>query len=65
MVHLHNKSDFKWAELYAAQVPVNCILLLQPEWSREKQLLPQIIDYVKNNPKWRVSLQTHKYMGID
>ncbi len=62
---VYNKHDFKWAELYAAQVPKSCVLLLQPEWSREKEMLPLIIDYVKNNPQWRVSLQTHKYMDIE
>ncbi len=62
---VYNKHDFKWAELYAAQVPANCVLILQPEWSREKEMLPLIIEYVKQNPQWRVSLQTHKYMGIE
>ena len=61
---VYNKHDFAWAETYAAQVNPNCVLLLQPEWSREKTMLPLIIDYVKNNPQWRVSLQTHKYMDI-
>ena len=63
-VIVFNQHDFKWAELYAAQVQADCILLLQPEWSREAELLPTIIDYVKQNPQWRISLQTHKYMNI-
>jgi 7-carboxy-7-deazaguanine synthase len=42
----------------------NCILLLQPEWSVQDKMLPQIIDYVKANPRWKVSLQTHKFMNI-
>lgn len=61
---VYNQHDFKWAELYAAEVPADCVLLLQPEWSREKEILPSIIDYVKANPRWRISLQTHKYMDI-
>ncbi len=63
-VIVYNKSDFAFAEKYAASVNENCILLLQPEWSRHQEMLPLIIDYVKANPKWRVSLQTHKYMDI-
>jgi 7-carboxy-7-deazaguanine synthase len=61
---VYNKHDLLWAELYAEQVGENCMLLLQPEWSREKEMLPMMIEYVKNNPKWRISLQTHKYMEI-
>ncbi|UTA66139.1 7-carboxy-7-deazaguanine synthase QueE [Emticicia sp. 21SJ11W-3] len=63
-VIVYNKSDFAFAEKYAALMNENCILLLQPEWSRHQEMLPLIIDYVKANPKWRVSLQTHKYMDI-
>lgn len=59
-----NKSDFEWAEKYAALVNENCILYLQPEWDKADQVLPLIIDYVKQNPKWKISLQTHKYLQI-
>ena len=61
---IYNKSDFNWAEDFANQVRKDCKLFLQPEWSREKEMLPQIIDYVKRNPSWEVSLQIHKYMNI-
>ncbi|MBA4853613.1 4Fe-4S cluster-binding domain-containing protein [Emticicia sp. BO119] len=63
-VIVYNKSDFAFAEKYANVVREDCILLLQPEWSKQSQMLPVIIDYVKENPKWRVSLQTHKFMDI-
>jgi 7-carboxy-7-deazaguanine synthase len=63
-VIIYNKSDFEWAEKYAALVNPTCKLFLQPEWDKTEQMLPQIIEYVKNNPKWRVSLQVHKYMNI-
>ena len=59
-----NKSDFDWAEEHAAKVNSACELFLQPEWSKEKEMLPLIIDYVKRNPRWKVSLQIHKYMNI-
>jgi 7-carboxy-7-deazaguanine synthase len=63
-VIVYNKSDFAFAEEHAARVSADCVLLLQPEWSRQDLMLPEIIEYVKDNPKWRVSLQTHKYMQI-
>ncbi|MDQ1089092.1 7-carboxy-7-deazaguanine synthase QueE [Siphonobacter sp. SORGH_AS_1065] len=63
-VIIYNKSDFEFAEEHAAKLQTDCQLLLQPEWSRHEMMLPQIIAYVKDNPKWRVSLQTHKYMNI-
>ena len=61
---LYNKSDFAWAEDFAGKVKTSCKLFLQPEWSKEKEMLPLIIDYVKKNPAWRISLQVHKYMNI-
>jgi 7-carboxy-7-deazaguanine synthase len=63
-VVVYNMSDFDWAERFACQVGKSCELYLQPEWSKEKEMLPLIIDYVKRNPKWKVSLQIHKYMNI-
>ena len=63
-VIVFNKSDFKWAEKYAETVPSTCKLYLQPEWSKHLEVLPLIIDYVKQNPRWEISLQTHKYLNI-
>ncbi|MBS1777994.1 MAG: radical SAM protein [Bacteroidetes bacterium] len=61
---VYNKSDFQWAEEHAAKVGPHCKLYLQPEWSRKDQVTPLIIDYIKNNPQWQLSLQTHKYINI-
>lgn len=61
---INHPSDFAWAEEHSAKVSTNCKLFLQPEWSKQERFLPQIIDYVKEHPKWRISLQTHKYMNI-
>jgi len=61
---VYNKTDFDWAETYAEKMPKNCKLFLQPEWSKVSQMLPLIVDYVKANPQWQISLQTHKYMNI-
>lgn len=63
-VIVFNKHDLKWAEQYAAMVGKDCVLLLQPEWGKEKEMLPLMVNYVKSNPQWRISLQTHKYMEI-
>ena len=59
-----NKSDFDWAEQHAKLVGPNCKLYLQPEWSKSKEMIPLIVDYVMNNPHWEISLQTHKYLNI-
>jgi 7-carboxy-7-deazaguanine synthase len=63
-VVVYNRHDFRWAEEHAATVGGECRLFLQPEWSRARQVMPWITDYVKRHPRWRVSLQTHKYLGI-
>jgi 7-carboxy-7-deazaguanine synthase len=61
---VYNKSDFKWAEQYEAQMNKNCKLYLQPEWSKKDEVTPLIIDYIKAHPQWQLSLQTHKYINI-
>lgn len=63
-VVIFHKSDFAWAEDFAKQVGPECKLYLQPEWSKENDILPQLIEYVKKNPRWQISLQVHKYMNI-
>jgi organic radical activating enzyme len=63
-VVVYNKSDFDWAEHYAKQVNSNCLLYLQPEWSRANEMNPLIVSYIKNHPQWALSLQTHKYLDI-
>lgn len=63
-VVIYNKSDFAWAEQWAALVSPGCRLYLQPEWSRSAQMTPLIVDYIKANPKWSFSLQLHKYIHV-
>ena len=57
-------SDFEWAETHAQKVGPDCKLFLQTEWEKQERLLPLIIEYIKRNKKWRISLQSHKYMQI-
>jgi 7-carboxy-7-deazaguanine synthase len=63
-VIIQDKSDFEWAEKYRSLVNDTCQLFLQPEWSRFEKIIPEIIEYIKADPKWRMSLQIHKYMHI-
>lgn len=63
-VVIFNKSDFDWAEKYAAQVSPGCKLYLQPEWDKSAQMTPLIIDYIKANPTWEMSIQMHKYINV-
>ncbi|MGB2225650.1 MAG: 7-carboxy-7-deazaguanine synthase QueE [Polaribacter sp.] len=63
-VIVYNKDDFRFAEEQAAHVGQNCKLFLQPEWSKSEKITPLIVDYVMKNPKWNISLQTHKFLNI-
>jgi len=63
-VIINHPSDLDWANKHAEKVLDSCHLFLQPEWSKTEKLLPLIISYVKGNLKWKISLQTHKYMNI-
>ena len=63
-VVIFNKSDFAWAEQYAAQVSPQCKLYLQPEWDKASIVTPLIIEYIKANPQWQLSLQIHKYINV-
>jgi len=63
-VVIFNKSDFEWAEKYAALVSASCKLYLQPEWEKREQVTPLIIEYIKNNPQWGMSIQMHKYINV-
>jgi organic radical activating enzyme len=63
-VVVFNKSDFDWAEKFASMVSPQCKLYLQPEWQRAGIVTPLIIDYIKMNPQWELSLQIHKYINV-
>ena len=63
-VIIFNASDFAFAEEHAARTNRHCLLFLQPEWSKRDSVMPMIVEYIKTHPKWRISLQTHKYLNI-
>jgi 7-carboxy-7-deazaguanine synthase len=59
-----HKSDFSWAESWADKASPGCRLFLQPEWEKADAMTPLIIDYIKDHPKWQLSLQIHKYINV-
>ena len=61
---IFNKHDFEWAECYATKVNSSCKLYLQPEWDKAAIVTPMIIEYIKSNPQWELSLQIHKYINV-
>ncbi|MCF6351183.1 MAG: 7-carboxy-7-deazaguanine synthase QueE [Flavobacteriaceae bacterium] len=63
-VIIYNMNDFKFAESQSKKVNADCKLFLQPEWSKKDKIIPLIINFVMDNPKWKISLQTHKYLKI-
>ena len=63
-VIIETAEDFEWAEANAAKVGKDCLLYLQPEWSRSGEMMQSIVEYAKANPKWSISIQSHKFMHI-
>lgn len=63
-VVVFNKSDFEWAAYHAARVSPHCKLYLQPEWDKASIVTPMIVDFIKENPQWQLSLQVHKYINV-
>lgn len=63
-VIIESEADFEWAESNAAKVGEDCMLYLQPEWSVSERMMPSIVEYAKSNPRWNISIQSHKFMRI-
>ncbi|MFI3328768.1 MAG: 7-carboxy-7-deazaguanine synthase QueE [Rikenellaceae bacterium] len=63
-VVVEDDDSFSWALECADKVAPECLLYLQVEWSRSSELMPKIVDYAKRDPRWIISIQTHKYMMI-
>ncbi len=59
-----NASDFEWAKQWANTCNNECVLIIQPEWDRRERMLPQIIEFVKSNPRWRIGIQSHKIIHV-
>ena len=63
-VIISEDEDFSWATEQEEKVNPDCLLFLQPEWSKRKEMMPKIVDFILENPQWQISLQSHKYMHI-
>lgn len=63
-VIIAEESDIEWAIEHSGMVSESCKLFLQPEWSKREVIMPLIIEFVKENPSWGISIQAHKYMHI-
>lgn len=63
-VIVFNKHDYEWGLSFESFLPQNCKKYFQPEWSKEEEMIPGIVSFVRSRPDWRISLQTHKYMKI-
>ncbi len=63
-VVIFHPSDIAWAADWANKIPKNAALYVQPEWSKQESINPLIVDFVKANPNWRISVQTHKFLQI-
>ena len=63
-VVVFHRSDMDWAAEHAEHVREDCGLFLQPEWDRRDDATFWILSWIAARPGWRISLQTHKYIGI-
>ncbi len=61
---IFHKSDIAWAQEYESKMPINAVLYLQPEWSKQAEMNSIIVEFVKSNPHWKISIQTHKFLQI-
>jgi len=61
---IYNDSDFDFAIEESKKVSENCLLYLQPEWSKKEKNLEKILSFNKTYPEWKLSVQTHKYLGL-
>ena len=61
---VYHKSDLDWMKQFLPYLSAGCKLYLQPEWSKADEILPLLIEFTKQNPAWRISLQTHKFLNI-
>ncbi len=61
---MESEEDLRWAEECAAKVSQSCLLFLQPEWSKHKAIMPTIVEYAKQRPRWNISIQAHKFMDV-
>ncbi|MGA7935008.1 MAG: 7-carboxy-7-deazaguanine synthase QueE [Kovacikia sp.] len=42
----------------------HCPIYLQPEWSDRDRAIPTILNLLQQHPTYKLSLQTHKFIGV-
>ena len=62
-VVVHSPEDLAFAEAMAKQTDQRAHLLLQPGWNSD-QGQHLALEHVRQQPRWRLSLQTHKWLGV-
>ena len=63
-VVIYHASDVQWANDWVDKINPNAYRYMQPEWSKQVSMNPLIVDFVKANPTWQISVQTHKFLQI-
>lgn len=63
-VVVYHPSDLQWAQGFMDNLSKDCLLYVQPEWDKRHCISPLLVRYIQENPKWKLSLQTHKYLEI-
>jgi len=64
-VIINHVSDIPWAEEHAGKMSQRTAFYMQPEWEKREVMQAHILDYIRRNTRWRISVQTHKYLGVD
>lgn len=64
-VIINHLSDIGWSQEHAVKMSERTALYMQPEWEKRDVMQVHILDYIRRNTQWRISVQTHKYLGVD
>ena len=59
-----NSHDLQWAEEHAEKLVPGTAQFLQPEWDRRDEVMERVLQRIQEAPQWRLSLQTHKFIGL-
>lgn len=63
-VIVYNKHDLEWGQTHAERLQQGALRYFQPEWDERDSSIPMILNHIRENTQWRISLQTHKYIGV-
>lgn len=63
-VIVYNRHDLEWGAEHAEKMNDKAQLFFQPEWEEKDSSIPIILNYIREHTRWRISLQSHKYIGV-